>query len=401
MNEQEKEITTAGNASVGADAAQSSSIDSNSIIDFTPDVKTFPDQRLIQLQMQPGYIETKTMRELYEQTCEPKPATIKGFLGLGLYLFVGDPKIGKSFCMLQMAYKVSRGEPFLGFEVPTPGTVLYVSLEDTDERLQDRLFKMFGTKVSDNLHFATKANKLDEHLLDQLSEFYSQHQDTRLIIIDTLQMIRKQTSTPCNYSADYADIDQLRTFAADRKISMILVHHMRKQDAADKTDMISGTNGLHGASDGVYLMYREEKSGNELVISTSTRDYASQTIHIKRDPVTLIFERSDDSEFDLEPKDAILEKVSTLVSADIPVWVGTATQMLAAAGIEMKPSALSYYLNVRSRKLFNDYHIRYEKGRTSQQRAIRLTWTPPAEKHDADDADDANDGEYESREVTV
>ncbi len=58
----------------------------------------------------------------------------------GLYLFVVDPKIGKSFCMLQMAYKVSRGKPFLDFDVPYAAPVLYLALKDTDERLQDRLF---------------------------------------------------------------------------------------------------------------------------------------------------------------------------------------------------------------------------------------------------------------------
>ncbi len=101
MNENEKEITTAGNASVGAEAEQSSSIN-NSIIEFTPDVKPFPDQRLIQLKMQPGYIETKTMRQLYDKAFEPRVQTIDDLLCPGLYLFVGEPKIGKSFCMLQM-----------------------------------------------------------------------------------------------------------------------------------------------------------------------------------------------------------------------------------------------------------------------------------------------------------
>ena len=168
MNENEKEITTAPNASVGAEAEQSSSINNNSIIEFTPDVKPFPDQRLIQLQMQPGYIETKTMRQLYDQAFEPRVQTIDGLLCPGLYLFVGEPKIGKSFCMLQMAYNVSRGEPFLGFDVPSPSPVLYLALEDTEERLQERLFRMFGTKVTDNLHFAIRADKIDDQLIEQL-----------------------------------------------------------------------------------------------------------------------------------------------------------------------------------------------------------------------------------------
>lgn len=111
MNEKEK--TTAEIASVGAEAKQSSSIDNSGITDFTPDVKSEFDPRQYQQSMMPGYIETKTMRQLYDQPYEPRLQTINGLLCPGLYLFVGDPKIVKSFCMLQMAYQVSRGETHL------------------------------------------------------------------------------------------------------------------------------------------------------------------------------------------------------------------------------------------------------------------------------------------------
>lgn len=400
MQENENEKLTGAYSSAGTDLAQSLHVNENGIADFIPDVKKKCDPKQIQLSMTKGYIETKTMRELYDQLYEPRVMTINGFLCPGLYLFVGDPKIGKSFCMLQMAYNVSRGEPFLGFEVPCPSPVLYLALEDTDERLQDRLFKMFGTQVTDNLHFANKANKLDEDLLEQLNTFMGENPQMRLIIIDTLQKTRKETANPCNYSADYEAIGKLKAFADERKISMILVHHMRKQDSGNKADMISGTNGLYGASDGAFLMYRKGVSPDELVIETECRDLPHQIIHIVRDPIKLTFNRTDDADTIVEPKDGTLEKVAALVSSNIPSWVGTATQLLSDTGIEMKPSALSYYLNIRSRKLFSDYRIRYEKGRTSQARAIRLTWIPPIERHDTDDANDEDDSILGSKEVT-
>ena len=397
MNEKEK--TTAEIASVGAEAKQSSSIDTNSITDFTPDVKSEFDPRQYQQSMMPGYIETKTMRQLYDQPYEPRAQTINGLLCPGLYLFVGDPKIGKSFCMLQMAYQVSRGEPFLGFEVPSASPVLYLALEDTEERLQDRLFRMFGTKITDNLHMAIKADKLDDQLIEQLKNFMYQCPETRLIIIDTLQKARKETSNPCNYSADYEAIGKLKAFADERKVSLILVHHMRKQESSNKADMINGTNGLYGASDGAFLMYRKGGSDEELMIDVECRDLPPQSIRIVRDPKTLVFNRVDEDEHDSEPKDYILEKVSALLSAECPVWVGTATKLISDLGIDMKPNSLSYYLNVRSRMLYSDYRIRYEKGRTSQARAIRLTWIPPEEKHDTDDDNDGNDEDSGSREV--
>ena len=393
---EEKEITTAGNASVGAEARQPSSIDNNSIIEFTPDVKTQEDNTPLALKMQPGYLETKTMRQLYDQQFTPRSQTIKGLLYPGLYLFVGDPKIGKSFCMLQMAYKVSRGEPFLGFDVPSAAPVLYLALEDTDERLQDRLFKMFGTKIADNLFFATRAGKLGENLLDQLNTFTSDHPDTRLIIIDTLQRARNENANPFNYSADYDVMERLKTFADEKQISMILVHHMRKQESCDKADMISGTNGLFGGADGAFLIYKKALSKDELIIEVKGRDQPPFSFNIARDPVTLVFSRVHDEPGIWEDtKDELLEKVASLVSPDHPEWVGTATKIIAEIGVKKKPNTLSYYLNVRSRQLFNDYRVKYEKGRTSQERAIRLTWIPSEEKH-INDEDDGDDDEIRS-----
>ena len=85
-----------------------------------------------------GKIQIMTMPELMETRFRVRPAVIDGLLPVGTYLLAGAPKIGKSFLVLQMAYQVSMGAPFLGFS-SRQGTVLYLALEDTCERLQRRL----------------------------------------------------------------------------------------------------------------------------------------------------------------------------------------------------------------------------------------------------------------------
>ena len=75
-----------------------------------------------------------TMPELMETRFRVRPAVIDGLLPAGTYLLAGAPKIGKSFLVLQMAYQVSMGEPFLGFS-SRQGTVLYLALEDTNADL--------------------------------------------------------------------------------------------------------------------------------------------------------------------------------------------------------------------------------------------------------------------------
>ena len=72
-----------------------------------------------------------SMTELYEKVYPPKLPVVDGFLNCGTYLFVGAPKVGKSFFMAQLAYHVSMGIPLWDYPV-RQGSVLYLALEDED-----------------------------------------------------------------------------------------------------------------------------------------------------------------------------------------------------------------------------------------------------------------------------
>ena len=101
--------------------------------------------------LDPSYLPTISMSELYENVYEKKPPIIDGLLYPGTYLFVGAPKVGKSFFMLQLAYHISTGTPLWNFPV-WKGSVLYLALEDDYRRLQERLYRMFGTESTPDLH---------------------------------------------------------------------------------------------------------------------------------------------------------------------------------------------------------------------------------------------------------
>ena len=139
------------------------------------------------------------MTELYDTTYPPKAAIIDGLLYAGTYLFVGAPKIGKSFFMAQLSYHVATGTSLWQYDVH-PGEVLYLALEDDYARIQKRLYKMFGSEDTSNLHFATQSMTLGGGLLDQLEAFLAHHPETRLMIVDTLQKIREIGSDKYNYS---------------------------------------------------------------------------------------------------------------------------------------------------------------------------------------------------------
>ena len=100
----------------------------------------------------PSYLPALSMNELFERVYPGNPPVIEGLLYAGVYLFAGAAKTGKSFLMAQLAYHVSKGLPLWGYPV-RPGTVLYLALEDDYHRLQERLYRMFGTDSAENLYF--------------------------------------------------------------------------------------------------------------------------------------------------------------------------------------------------------------------------------------------------------
>ena len=127
-----------------------------------------------------GELKTLSMSEIYESVYPPRRPVIEGLLYSGTYLFVGAPKIGKSFFMAQLAYHVAKGLPLWKYPV-RQGTVLYLALEDDFPRIQQRMSRMFDIDGCDALHFATESRTLKEGLDLQLEKFMKKHPETCLI----------------------------------------------------------------------------------------------------------------------------------------------------------------------------------------------------------------------------
>jgi len=324
----------------------------------------------------PIQLSTVSMNDLYENVYMKSPPLIDGLLYTGVYLFVGAPKLGKSFFMAQLAYHISTGKPLWDYPV-RQSTVLYLALEDDHRRLQERLYRMFGTECADNLYFAVSSNSLDNGLNEQLTGFIKAHSDTRLIIIDTLQKIRDAGGDNYSYANDYEVIAHLKQFADKFGVCLIIVHHTRKQRSEDKFDMISGTNGLLGAADGAFLLTKESRTANTATLEVSGRDQQDQKLHLVRDMDKLSWQlESTETQLWKAPPDPLIEAVADFITADNPEWQGTPTELAEKLHTDMKPNALTYRLNINAGRLFNEHGIRYSSSRTHSGRQVHL-WIPP------------------------
>ena len=382
INTKEK---TAITSSVGADERQSNQKHIKNIIPTEPqEINSTGEnsqenikeiyRRLCRLS-DPYHLHTVSMTELYQTSYGSRPPIIDGLLYTGAYILAGAPKIGKSFLVAQIAYHVSTGKKLWGLDVHQ-GTVLYLALEDDYQRIQSRMFMMYGVEDSSNLYFATAANKIGNGLDEQLEFFINEHPDTKLIIIDTMQKIREVGGEAYSYASDYEIIGRLKQFADKHCICILIVHHTRKQPAGDTFEMISGTTGLLGCADGSLLMQKKKRTALEATIDVVGRDQQDQILYLSKDPDTQIWnlERME-TELHKEPPDPTLEAVARLVTSEQPEWTGTPSELADALNIGMAANALTKYLNIKCSKLKDEYSISYENKARHSGRRVVLNYT--------------------------
>ena len=330
--------------------------------------------RKLQRAQDPDFLNTVSYNELMEETLPSRRAVIDGLLGTGVYLLAGAPKIGKSFLVAQIAYRVSTGTDLWGYRVHG-GTVLYLALEDDKKRLQERMARMFGVEGCDKLHFATHAGQVGQNLDKQLQNFLREHPDTILVIVDTLQKVREMTTEGYSYASDYDVMTNLKQLADSYNICLLLVHHTRKQPAGDNFEMISGTNGLLGGSDGALLMKKENRTDLTATLELSSRDQPEQKLYITKNPESLIWELDHaETEHWKEPPDPILEAVAKLVTPQAPYWEGTPTELVTVLGLPDQSNRLTRHLNVKAGRLLEEFGIAYENKARHTGRRITLRY---------------------------
>lgn len=248
------------------------------------------------------------------------------------------------------------------------------SLQYQIDRDKERLYRMFGTDSTDNLFFSVSANQLGNGLDEQLAGFMCEHPDTSLIIIDTLQKVREVGGNNYSYANDYQIITRLKKLADSYGICLLLVHHTRKQNADDKFDMISGTNGLLGAADGAFLLAKEKRTSNAAALEISGRDQQDQRLHLIRNENSLAWElERTETELWKAPLEPLLEKIAQMLSSGSNEWTGTPTQLCSLLGIDVQSNSLTRKLNVNATRLLNEYGISYESSRNRNERKVKLT----------------------------
>jgi hypothetical protein len=227
-----------------------------------------------------GY-KTITDTELLAKDIPPVNFIIPGLLpATGLAVVGGSPKMGKSLMMTDLGLAISGGGRFLNVFDVGVREVLYLCLEDTEQRMQERIRTMQpDCPGSDRIHLAFDWEDNGDDTLGHLGSLLENHAEVEIVIIDTISRFSKSL-VGGQYTKQYEGFAGLKKFADTHNILIVIVHHLRKSKSHDPFEMLYGSNAMSGAADLIWILQRERGEDYAKLI-VSGRDVPDQTLPLK------------------------------------------------------------------------------------------------------------------------
>ena len=175
-------------------------------------------------------LSTRSCEEIMTTVYKPIEFVIDGLLAQGLYILAGAPKVGKSWLVLDMCLSIAKGESVLG-QKTLQGTALYLCLEDSYARIQNRLYEPSAPKSKDNIFLAALyvyiKKKIDfsgtaSELVSELKEVTQEQFYPNRVTRDLVQ----NGYTLRKYGIDFQ-------YKRTRNGRLIILHYDRERDSSD------------------------------------------------------------------------------------------------------------------------------------------------------------------------
>lgn len=280
----------------------------------------------------------ETAKEIQQSTEIQREFLIDGIITPGLNLLAAPRKKGKSWFALDVALCVAKGEDFWGRKTEQ-GKVLYFALEDTPERVKNRINRILDDEdAPSNLLVSCSTGCSGDKFYKDLNDFLDDNEDIKLVIVDVMQKIRSDKKTnQSEYSHDYKDVGELKKIADDHKISLIAITHTRKlKDSRDRLNEISGGVGVTSVADTILMITSNDNSSSkDNMLFVTGRDVLEEELAIHFDMDTCRWKyvgtteelniKKEEEEYASSP---VVKTIKALLNKNDGSWVGTSKEIL-------------------------------------------------------------------------
>jgi len=265
---------------------------------------------------------------------------LDGLLCEGLNIICSAPKVGKSWMVLAMCLSIARGIEYMGFKATRMGCIYY-ALEDNAPSIQKRIKTAVGGNMFPrNAHVVLAADKIGQGLFEQIKRQLVMYPDVGFIAIDTFQAIRgKEIKKNDVYGNDVEELRQIKKFALDNNICILLVHHTRKmKDDDDIFNSILGSSGIRGTVDTMIMLTKKKFIDEDTLMSISGRSIETKEYIIRLNKTNFAWEMVGNAEEEARKKrkadydgSVLVRTVKWLIGRNPYGWTGTASDILKAA----------------------------------------------------------------------
>jgi len=176
----------------------------------------------------------------------------------GLTIFAGDAKIGKSLLALDLCLAVSAGVDAIGQQPSVQGDVVYMSMEDPQRRVKERIKKQHDIWPA-TFHLVTSGiTTLGIEFYKTVDEMMLIWPDLRMIVIDTLQFVMPpKKNNVDDYSHYYQHLDPLHKWSLENHVAIICITHKNKTKQVEGDNPFAGIIGsvaIQGTADAMLML---------------------------------------------------------------------------------------------------------------------------------------------------
>jgi putative DNA primase/helicase len=168
---------------------------------------------------------------------------------------VAEPKVGKSWAAIDLALSLALGVGFLGFRIPRPVKVAFVSREDNPSLTAWRIRHLFASKRSDNPNlletnlWINTRQQSKQLLLDNAEQCTELIADLRLVkpeflILDVLNTLHTRDE---NDNTEMRQVlSRLDEIQREVGCGIGMVHHYNKTGSGSMTQRMRGSSAIAG-----------------------------------------------------------------------------------------------------------------------------------------------------------